>query len=113
MNDIRERNDLAACMPELLEKMDNQRSRYLGSVNAETVTLIRRNYVGLLEGGWIANGRKRFEKLTADLQGDPTNKQKAFRVDVSRNHVEFQDRQLARSRALIQMHEQRGTADRN
>lgn len=113
VSDIRERHDLSASMPELVEKMDNQRSQYLDSVNAETVTLIRRNYVRLLEGGWIANGRKRFEKLTADLQGDPTNKQKAFRVDVSRNHVEFQDRQLARSRALIQMHEQRGTADRN
>lgn len=113
VNDIRERNDLSASMPELVRKLDNQRSRYLDSVNAETVTLIRRNYVDLLEGGWIANGRKRFEKLKADLHADPTNKQKAFKVDVSKNHVEFQDRQLSRSRALIQMHEARGSAERN
>jgi|GEM_PF-5273023 len=100
-------------MPELVKKLDHQRSNYLDSVNAETVTLIRRNYVELLEDSWIANGRKRFEKLKADLHADPTNKQKAFQVDISRNHVEFQDRQLSRSRALIQLHELRGTANRN
>jgi hypothetical protein len=113
VNDIRERNDLSASMPGLVRKLDNQRSSYLDSVNAETVTLIRRNYVALLEGGWIANGKKRFEKLKAELHADPTNKQKAFKVDVSKNHVEFQDRQLSRSRALIQMHEARGSAERN
>ncbi|MCP4773012.1 MAG: sulfatase-like hydrolase/transferase, partial [Planctomycetaceae bacterium] len=36
VNDIRERNDLSASMPELVRKLDNQRSRYLDSVNAET-----------------------------------------------------------------------------
>ena len=98
-------------MPELVTKLDKQRSSYLDSVNAETVTLIRRNYVELLEDSWITNGKKRFEKLKADLHADPTNKQKAFQVDISRNHVEFQDRQLSRSRGLIEMHELRGTAN--
>ncbi len=112
-SDISERHDLSASMPELVTKLDKQRSSYLDSVNAETVTLIRRNYVELLEDSWIANGRKRFEKLKADLHADPTNKQKAFQVDISRNHVEFQDRQLTRSRELIEMHELRGTADHN
>ena len=72
---------------------------YLESVNAETVTLTRRNYVELLEGGWIENGRKRLAKLKAELAADPDNKQKAFKVDVSQNHVDFQDRQLKRSTA--------------
>ena len=112
-SDISERHDLSASMPELVKKLDQQRSSYLDSVDAETVTLIRRNYVELLEDSWIANGRKRFEKLKTDLRTDPTNKQKAFKVDISKNHVEFQDRQLSRSRALIQMHELRGTANRN
>ncbi len=112
-SDISERHDLSASMPELVKKLDNQRSNYLDSVNAETVTLIRRNYVELLEDSWIANGRKRFEKLKTDLRADPTNKQKAFKVDISKNHVEFQDRQLSRSRALIQLHELRGTANHN
>lgn len=80
---------------------------------AETVTLTRRNYVELLEGGWIENGRERLAKLKAELAADPDNKQKAFKVDVSQNHVDFQDRQLKRSRELIRMHEKRGTADRN
>ena len=62
-----ERHDLSASMPELVTKLDHQRSSYLDSVNAETVTLIRRNYVELLEDSWIANGRKRFEKLKVDL----------------------------------------------
>ena len=79
----------------------------------ETVTLTRRNYVELLEGGWIENGRKRLAKLKAELAADPDNKQLAFKVDVSQNHVDFQDRQLVRSTELIQMHEIRGTADRS
>jgi hypothetical protein len=112
-SDISERHDLSASMPELVKKLDNQRSNYLDSVNAETVTLIRRNYVELLEDSWITNGKKRFKKLKADLRADPTNKQKAFKADISKNHVEFQDRQLSRSRALIQLHELRGTADHN
>jgi len=112
-NDITEQHNLSSSMPELVKKLDHQRSNYLDSVNAETVTLIRRNYVELLEDSWIANGKKRFEKLKADLHADPTNKQKAFQVDISRNHVEFQDRQLTRSRELIEMHELRGTANRN
>ena len=88
-NDIAEQHNLSSSMPELVKKLDHQRSNYLDSVNAETVTLIRRNYVELLEDSWIANGKKRFEKLKADLHADPTNKQKAFQVDISRNHVEF------------------------
>jgi len=111
--DIGEKNDLAAEMPELLRKLDRKRSAYLDSVNAETVTLTRRNYVELLEGGWIENGRNRLAKLKAELIADPDNKQKAFKVGVSQNHVSFQDRQLERSIRLIKMHEERGTADKN
>jgi hypothetical protein len=44
---------------------------------------------------------------------DPSNKQKAFQVGVSQNHVDFQDKQLERSKRLIQMHENRGTANQN
>ena len=112
-SDIRERNDLSASMPDVVEKLNALRSDYLDSVNAETVTLIRRNYVELLEGGWIENGRTRLGKLKVELEKDPADKRKAFKVDVSQNHVDFQDRQLARSRALIETHEQRGTADQN
>ena len=111
--DIGEKNDLAAEMPELVRKLDRKRSAYLDSVNAETVTLTRRNYVELLEGGWIENGKNRLAKLKAELSADPDNKQKAFQVGVSQNHVDFQDRQLERSTRLIKMHEQRGTADKN
>jgi len=112
-NDITEKHDLSKQMPELVQELDRLRSDYLDSVDAETVTLIRRNYVELLEGGWIENGRKRLARLKAELAADPDNKQKAFKVDVSQNHVDFQDRQLKRSTELIQMHEKRGTADRN
>ncbi len=108
-----EENDFAQNSPELVEKLDRLRAEYLDAVNAETVTLTRRNYVELLEGGWIENGRERLAKLEADLSADPDNKQKAFRVDVSRNHVNFQDRQLERSKRLIKLHEERGTADKN
>ena len=97
----------------LVQSLDRERAACLNSVDAETVTLTRRNYVGLLQGGWIENGRKRLAKLKAELAADPSNKQKAFRVDVSQNHVDFQDRQLKRSKRLIQMHEERGTADKN
>ncbi|MDG2221966.1 MAG: sulfatase [Rubripirellula sp.] len=111
--DISEIQDLSQSMPELVQELDRLRSNYLESVNAETVTLTRRNYVELLEGGWIENGRKRLAKLKAELAMDPDNKQMAFKVDVSQNHVDFQDRQLKRSLKLIQMHQKRGTADQN
>jgi hypothetical protein len=111
--DIGELSDLAGEMPELVRKLDRKRSSYLDSVNAETVTLTRRNYVGLLKGGWIENGKNRLAKLKAELSADPDNRQKAFQVGVSQNHVDFQDRQLERSTRLIKMHEQRGTADKN
>ena len=111
--DISERQDLSQSMPELVQELDRLRSGYLESVNAETVTLTRRNYVKLLKGGWIENGRNRLAKLKAELGAEPDNKQKAFKVDVSQNHVDFQDRQLKRSTELIRMHEKRGTADRN
>ena len=111
--DLGEKNNLALDMPDLVRKLDKKRARYLESVNAETVTLTRRNYVDLLEGGWIENGRKRLAKLKAELLADPSNKQKAFQVDVSQNHVDFQDKQLERSLRLIQMHEDRGTANKN
>jgi arylsulfatase A-like enzyme len=111
--DIGEENDLAAAMPDLVRKLDQKRAKYLKEVNAETVTLTRRNYVELLEGGWIENGRNRLAKLEAEMIRDPSNKQKAFQVGVSQNHVDFQDKQLERSKRLIQMHEDRGTANKN
>jgi arylsulfatase A-like enzyme len=111
--DLSEENDLAADMPDLVRKLDKKRANYLKEVNAETVTLTRRNYVELLEGGWIENGRNRLAKLKAELVTDPSNKQKAFQVGVSQNHVDFQDKQLERSKRLIQMHEDRGTANKN
>ena len=37
--------------------------------------------------------------------------QKAFKVEVSQDHVDFQDRQLERSKRLIRMHEERGRSD--
>jgi hypothetical protein len=104
---------LAKELPKVVKKLDRKRSAYLQKVNAETVTLTRRNYVELLEGGWIENGRKRLAKLKAELLADPSNKQKAFQVDISQNHVDFQDKQLERSLRLIQMHEDRGTANKN
>jgi hypothetical protein len=111
--DIEENHNLAKQMPELVQKLDKQRADYLDSVNAETVTLTRRNYVELLEGGWITNGKERLAKLKAELAADPDNKRKAFYVGVSQNHVNFQDKQLERSKRLISMHEERGTADKN
>ena len=111
--DIGEETDLAAAMPDLVRKLDQKRTKYLKKVNAETVTLTRRNYVELLEGGWIENGRKRLAKLKAEMIRYPSNKQIAFQVEISQNHVNFQDKQLERSKRLIQMHEDRGTADKN
>ena len=109
--DIGEKRDLARKLPDVVRTLEQQRVAYLESVDAETVTLTRRNYVELLEGGWIENGRKRLTQLEAELAADPQNKQKAFKVKISRNHVNFQDRQLERSRRLIRMHEERGTAE--
>ena len=111
--DIGEKHDLSDKMPGLVQSLDKKRAAYLDSVDAETVTLTRRNYVGLLEGGWIENAEKRLAKLKAELASDPDNKQKAFRVSVSQNHVDFQAKQLKRSKRLIRMHEERGTADKN
>ena len=111
--DLGENNNLAADMPGLVQKLDKKRAKYLQEVNAETVTLTRRNYVELLEGGWIENGKDRLAKLQAELIADPSNKQKAFQVSISQNHVNFQDNQLERSLRLIRMHEERGTAEKN
>ena len=111
--DFEEETNLASKMPDLVRKLDRKRVEYLQEVNAETVTLTRRNYVELLKGGWIENGKNRLAKLKAELSADSDNKQKAFQVGVSQNHVDFQDRQLERSTRLIKMHEQRGTADKN
>tara|TARA_B100001093_G_scaffold125536_1_gene118103 strand:- start:1721 stop:3289 length:1569 start_codon:yes stop_codon:yes gene_type:complete len=112
-SDMGEASDLAPQMPELVRKLDQKRSKYLEDVQAETVTLTRRNYVELLEGGWIKDGKKRLANLKSALSADPTNKQKAFQVDVSQNHVNFQDSQLERSKRLIKLHEDRGTANIN
>ena len=111
--DLGENENLALDMPGLVRKLDKKRAKYLEEVNAETVTLTRRNYVELLEGGWIENGKKRLAKLKAELVADPSNKQKAFQVEISQNHVNFQDKQLERSLRLIRMHEERGTAEKN
>ena len=111
--DLGENDNLALDMPGLVRKLDKKRAKYLEEVNAETVTLTRRNYVELLEGGWIENGKKRLAKLKAELVADPSNKQKAFQVGISQNHVNFQDKQLERSLRLIRMHEERGTAEKN
>ena len=111
--DLEEKNDLARQMPELVASLDQRRAAYLDQVNAETVTLIRRNYVANLEGIWIESGEKRLKRLQAEAAADPDNKQKAFKVDVSQNHVDFQARQLERSKRLIKMHEERGTANKN
>ena len=111
--DLGENDNLALDMPGLVRKLDKKRAKYLEEVNAETVTLTRRNYVELLEGGWIENGKKRLAKLKAELVADPSNKQKAFQVEISQNHVNFQDKQLERSLRLIRMHEERGTAEKN
>ena len=111
--DLEEKNNLARDMPTLVQKLDKKRAKYLEEVNAETVTLTRRNYVELLEGGWIENGKKRLAKLKSELVADPSNKQKAFQVEISQNHVNFQDKQLERSLRLIRMHEERGTAEKN
>ena len=111
--DLEETENLAEDMPGLVQKLDKKRAKYLEEVNAETVTLTRRNYVELLEGGWVENGRKRLAKLKAELVADPSNKQKAFQVEISQNHVNFQDKQLERSQRLIRMHEERGTAEKN
>ena len=111
--DLEENHDLAKKLPKIVKKLDRRRSAYLEQVNAETVTLTRRNYVELLEGGWIESGRNRLAKLKSELAADPTNRQKAFQVGVSQNHVNFQDQQLERSKRLIRMHEERGTADKN
>ena len=111
--DLGENDNLASDMPGLVRKLDKKRANYLEEVNAETVTLTRRNYVELLEGGWIVNGKKRLAKLKAELVADPSNKQKAFQVEISQNHVNFQDKQLERSLRLIRMHEERGTAEKN
>ncbi len=111
--DLGEKRDLSRELPKVAETLERQRVAYLESVDAETVTLTRRNYVELLEGGWIENGKRRLARLKAELAADPENKQKAFKVGVSQNHVDFQDRQLQRSKRLIRMHEERGTAERN
>ena len=47
--DLEEKNNLAPDMPGLVQKLDKKRAKYLEEVNAETVTLTRRNYVELLE----------------------------------------------------------------
>ena len=112
-NDLSEKNDLAAQMPEMVANLDKRRADYLNRVNAETVTTTRRNYLAQLQGGWLQNGEKRLAKLKVELAADPTNKQKAYSVDVSQNHVNFQAAQEKKCLRLIEMHEVRGTAMSN
>ena len=65
--DLEEDHDLSRDMPEMVQKLDRMRTNYLdGELGAETVTLTRRNYVELLEGGWITNGKERLVKLKAN-----------------------------------------------
>jgi hypothetical protein len=94
-------------MPEMVASLDQRRADYLNQVKAETVTTTRRNYLGQLQGGWIENGEKRLVKLKAELAADPTNKQKAYQVDVSQNHVNFQASQEEKCLRMIKLHEDR------
>ena len=100
-------------MPEMVASLDKRRTEYLNKVNAETVTTTRRNYLAQLQGGWIENGEQRLAKLKAELAADPTNKQKAYAVDVSQNHVNFQASQEEKCIRMIKLHEERGTAETN
>jgi len=111
--DLSEKNNLAARMPEMAANLDQRRAAYLNKVNAETVTLTRRNYLANLEGGWIESGEIRLKRLKAEAAADPTNKQKAFKVEVSQNHVDFQASQREKCIRLIKLHEERGTAETN
>jgi hypothetical protein len=113
VDDLGEKKNLADQMPELALSLDKRRAQYLDSVNAETVTLIRRNYLDQLEGGWLQKAEERLAKLNAEAAADPENMQKAFEVDISQNHVDFQASQVEKCKRLIQMHEERGTADVN
>jgi arylsulfatase A-like enzyme len=112
-NDLSEKKNLAKQMPEMVASLDQRRADYLNQVKAETVTTTRRNYLGQLQGGWIENGEKRLAKLKAELAADPTNKQKAYQVDVSQNHVNFQASQEEKCLRMIKLHEDRGTANSN
>ena len=112
-NDLSEKTNLAKQMPELVASLDKRRADYLNRVNAETVTTTRRNYLAQLQGGWLESGEKRLVKLKDELAADPTNKQKAYAVDVSQNHVNFQSSQEEKCIRMIRLHEERGTADTN
>lgn len=113
VDDISERKNLAEQMPEMVADFDQRRVAYLNEVKAETVTTTRRNYLAQLQGGWIENGMIRLTKLKAEAAADPTNRQKAYLVDVSENHVEFQASQEVKCIRMIQLHEDRGTAESN
>ena len=112
-DDLSEKKNLAKQMPEMVASLDQRRADYLNKVNAETVTTTRRNYLGQLQGGWIENGEKRLAKLKAELAADPNNKQKAYQLDVSQNHVNFQASQEEKCLRMIKLHEDRGTANSN
>jgi arylsulfatase A-like enzyme len=112
-NDLGESNNLADQMPEMVSNLDQRRADYLNQVKAETVTTTRRNYLEQLQGGWIESGEKRLAKLKTDLAADPTNRQLAYQVDVSQNHVNFQASQEEKCLRMIKLHEERGTADSN
>lgn len=112
-DDLSEKKNLAKQMPEMVANLDQRRADYLNRVNAETVTTTRRNYLGQLQGGWIDNGEKRLAKLKAELAADPNNKQKAYQVDVSLNHVNFQASQEEKCLRMIKLHEDRDTANSN
>ena len=112
-NDLSEKNNLAKQMPEMVANLDKRRADYLNRVNAETVTTTRRNYLAQLQSGWIENGEKRLKELKAAAAADPTNKQKAYEVEVSQNHVNFQASQEEKCLRMIELHEARGTAETN
>lgn len=112
-DDLSEKRNLASQLPEMVADLDKRLVAYLNDVNAETVTTTRRNYLAQLQGGWIENGEKRLAKLKAALAADPTDKQKSYQVEVSQNHVNFQASQEKKCLRLIQLHEERGTADSN
>ncbi len=90
-----------------------RRAHSLTGGKGDTAPLTRRNYLANLEGGWIETAEKRLAKLKAEAAAAPGNKQKAFKVDVSQNHVNFQASQREKCIRLIKLHEARGTANRN
>ncbi len=61
--DLSESTDLSATHPEMAISMDRQLTRYLASVDAETVNQLRGYFLHDIETSWLANAEKRVTKL--------------------------------------------------